>query len=168
MGYNPNSRASLLPLPRMTQYEPPSVQVQWPLIVEDPKVLSDWWHGRTYSQQPPAVAPSRPVRSLPRRLVQAVIKGGVLGLVAVGLLFGVLPALTWWQVGWHWQFALGALLTATVLFGLKRVLLVAFLAALIQALPAFRSERPLVGLTILILISARILWECVRIVLRRP
>lgn len=161
------SSRDMLPLPAMSQRSPAGEPVQWPRIAEDPRVLTDWWRGRPYSQPSPSPGRSRPDRPVSLRLAQAVVKGVVLGVAAAGTILGVVPALPWWQQGWHWQVALAAILLIAVLAGLSRGALVAVAVALVQSAPLLRGHGIFAGYLILAAIAVRVVWEGALIALLR-
>lgn len=154
---------NMIRLPQIRQYGPNGDPLQWPTYGEDPRVLQSWWSGRT----PRQTAPIR-VRSFSgRRMVGAAIRGIAVGILLVGLIYGLVPAYSWWLADWRWAFALVGIGVATLLLGLEGAALAIAGIALTQAFGRVVVAPETALIVLAVGIVGRMLFEWLLIAMKR-
>jgi hypothetical protein len=100
-------------------------------------------------------------------MVGAAIRGIAVGILLVGLIYGLVPAYSWWLADWRWAFALVGIGVATLLLGLEGAALAIAGIALTQAFGRVVVAPETALIVLAVGIVGRMLFEWLLIAMKR-
>jgi hypothetical protein len=79
-------------------------------------------------------------------VLQALLKGAILGGITFSIIFGIALNEPWWFPDWHWAFALAGAGLLLLLFGLQRAFLLITAILFLTTLPSIMTQREILVL----------------------